>query len=69
MNLPKVFSETSDKSYDKHYYRVLLKNNTSKEFDNYEDLKYFWFQHSQIPDFLDVVTIHDKKIKSKPKGF
>lgn len=66
VNLPNVFSETSDGPYDRHYYKVLLKNNTIKKFDYYDDARNFWFQNSRIPDFLDIITVHDKSTK---KGF
>jgi hypothetical protein len=63
-----TFTCTSDAPYDKHNYEVVLKNNKKVFFDNWEDTQVYWYQNWQIPDFLDVIIIKDKK-KVKSKGF
>jgi len=62
------FSCTSDAPYDRHTYEIILKNNKKVFFDNWEDAQVYWWQHYQIPDFLNVVIVKDKK-KVKSKGF
>jgi hypothetical protein len=56
-----TFTCTSDAPYDKHNYEVVLKNNKKVFFDNWEDTQVYWYQNWQIPDFLDVIIIKDKK--------
>jgi len=68
MNLPKTFSQTCDKLYDRHDYRVNFSNGNSLVFDNYEDVQRTWFQTPH--QFLGYVEVLDKKkIKTKSKGF
>jgi hypothetical protein len=59
MNLPKTFQFTSDKLYEKHDYKLVLIDGSSKVFDNYHDVWVFW---SQIPpEYLSHVEVLDKK--------
>lgn len=60
------FTCTSDAPYDRHNYEVVLKNGKKVFFDDWEDCQVFWFQNSQVPDFLDVINVLDK-LKSKEK--
>ena len=53
-------------SYDRHDYEIVLKSGKTQFFDNWEDVQRYWFQNSDIPDFLDLVIVKDKK-KSKEK--
>jgi hypothetical protein len=66
--MTQTFKVTSDAPYDKHDYEVVLKNNKKVFFDNWEDTQVYWYQNWQIPDFLDVIIVKDKK-KVKSKGF
>lgn len=66
--MTQLFTCTSDAPYDRHDYEVVLKSKKKVFFDNWEDTQVFWFQNSQIPDFLDVIIIKDKQ-KVKSKGF
>jgi hypothetical protein len=66
--MTQTFKVTSDAPYDKHDYEVVLKNNKKIFFDNWEDTQVYWYQNWQIPDFLDVIIVKDKK-KVKSKGF
>lgn len=68
MNLPKTFSQTCDKPYDRHDYRVIFSNGNSVVFDSYEDVQRTWFQTPH--QFLGYVEVLDKKkTKTKSKGF
>lgn len=66
--MTQIFKVTSDAPYDRHDYEVVLKNNKKVFFDNWEDTQVYWFRNWQIPDFLDVIIVKDKK-KVKSKGF
>ena len=63
-----VFRQTSDAPYDRHNYEIVLKTGKTVFFDDWEDAQGYWFVHNQIPDFLDVVIVKDKKSK-KSSGF
>jgi len=66
--MTKTFKVTSDAPYDRHDYEVVLKNNKKVFFDNWEDTQQYWWANCQMPDFLDVIIVKDKK-KVKSKGF
>ena len=66
--MTQTFKVTSEAPYDRHDYEVVLKNNKKVFFDNWEDTQEYWWANCQIPDFLDVIIIKDKK-KVKSKGF
>lgn len=66
--MTQIFKVTSEAPYDRHDYEILLKNNKKVFFDNWTDTLEYWFNHSQIPDFLDLIIVKDKK-KIKSKGF
>jgi hypothetical protein len=66
--MTQLFTCTSDAPYDKHDYEVVLKSKKKVFFNNWEDAQVYWYQNSQIPDFLDVIIIKDKQ-KVKSKGF
>ena len=63
-----TFKVTSDAPYDRHDYEVVLKSNKKVFFDNWEDTQQYWWANCQMPDFLDVIIVKDKK-KVKSKGF
>jgi len=58
------FSCTSNAPYDKHDYEIVLKNHKKVFFDNWEDAQRYWWQNCKIPDFLDVIIVKDKKVKT-----
>lgn len=59
----KTFTQTSDKSYDRHDYRLVLTDGREIVFGNYEDVQLTWFQTAS--HFLSHVEVLDKKQKSK----
>lgn len=64
------FTCTSDLPYDRHTYRLHLKNGKFINFEHYEEVQAYWFTHNQIPEYLNVVEVLDKrKEKVKTKGF
>jgi len=60
--MTKTFTQTSDKPYDRHKYKLIYSNSTFSYFDYYEDLKAVWFQTPAL--FLSHVEVEDKS-----KGF
>lgn len=67
-----TFTCTSDAPYDRHTYRIYLKNGKSIDFDYWEQVQEYWFMNSQIPDYLGVIEVVDKlkyKENKKKKGF
>jgi hypothetical protein len=68
--LPEFFQQTSDTSYDRHNYELVLKSGKTVFFDDWTDVQGYWFVHQQIPDYLDFINVLDKpKKKSKAVGF
>ena len=63
-----TFTCTSADPYVRHDYEIVLKDGKKIFFDNWEDTQVYWFTHQQIPDFLDIVIVKDKK-KIKTQGF
>ena len=56
--LPKFFEATSDGLYDRHHYKLILGDNTSIEFEDYESIRQTWFKTPK--QFLSHVEITDK---------
>lgn len=63
-----TFTQHCHKPYDRHTYEVFLKNGKNVSFDNWEDTQVYWFNHCQIPDFLDLIIVKDKR-NMKSSGF
>lgn len=58
-----TFAQTSDDPYDRHHYKVEFENGESIVIEDYEQLKFFWFQ--KLKDLNEVtVSVIDKKKKS-----
>lgn len=62
----KIFQQTSDKSYDRHSYEIVLKNRKKVKFEYYDEAREYWFHHSSMLNYLDYIEVKDKKNK---KGF
>lgn len=70
--MTQTFTCTSDKLYDRHSYKLYLKNGKTVIFEDYEEAQVYWFTHGQIPDYLDFIEVLDKpkrKEKVKASGF
>ena len=68
----KIFQKTCNKPYDRHFYKLYLKTGKSVIFDDFEDAQSYWFNHSQVPDYLNFIEVLDKsksKEKMKVSGF
>ena len=58
------FSQTCDKPYDRHDYKVIFNDGTHQFFDNYEEAQLLWWNRNG--NFLSHIEVLDKK---KTKGF
>ena len=53
-----VFKTYCDRPYDKHDYRIIWKDGTTDDFDNYDIMRYVWYQYK---DRAERVIIVDPK--------
>ena len=63
----RYFSQTSDKPYDRHHYKIVSKTKTIVV-ESWDEVQEYWWNNSHSPTFDAVVHVLDKP-KSKPKGF
>ena len=66
-NDPRYFTQTSDGSYDRHIYRVVLKDGRSAMLDDYEQVRQMWWNYDS--SLLKHVEVIDKPKSKKKKGF
>ena len=57
------FTTYCDKDYDKHTYRLVWKDRSSTEYEVYELMRYFWYQHRQMAERVEILDC------SRGKGF
>ncbi len=63
-----TFTQTSDTLYDRHYYKLIYTNGKEKIFDDYSELKNYWFGSNL--NILSHVEVFDvQKTNKKKKGF
>ncbi len=66
---PLYFTETSGGSYDRHDYQLVFDNgNKSVIFDDYEQMRAYWFECVRNWGNC-VVNVLDKETKKETKGF
>ena len=64
MNLPKTFSQTCDKPYDRHRYKLVDVHGDFVIFDNWEETQMTWWNSpSQFLSHIEVLDIQKKKSK------
>ena len=64
-----TYTQTCDKSYERHSYIVYFKDGNRRLFDNWEEVQAFWFQFASMK-LLSHVEVTDKpKLRTKSKGF
>ena len=54
-NIMKVFNQTSDELYDRHNYRLIWKDGSHTDYDNYEIMKYMWYQYKHMAERVHVI--------------
>lgn len=60
---PRYFTETSDKDYDRHQYKIVYQDGKEKIVEFWEDAKSIWW--NTTPQFLSHIEVLDKNVKSK----
>ena len=67
-NDPLYFSETSNKPYDRHHYRIVC---TTKSFvvESWEEAQEYWWNNCRSPFFEGTIIKVIDKSKEKSKGF
>jgi hypothetical protein len=65
VGLPEFFQQTSDEPYNRHDYKLVYTDGTSKVFDDHQDFMSTWFQTANM--FLSHGEVLDKPVKQKTK--
>ena len=68
MSSIQTFTQTSDKPYDRHSYRVNLIGGKSVTFDGWMEATNYWMCHSPLGGVVSIEVI-DKVNKRVPIGF
>lgn len=68
-NDSRYFSQTSNKTYDRHHYKIVHKD-LSIVVESWDEVTEWWWNNCRLPTFNAVVHVIDKpKTKKKSKGF
>lgn len=62
-----VFKTYCDKLYDRHQYKIIFKDGMSETFDDYEIMRYHWYQWREEVSTVEIVDV--KKKRQRAKGF
>ena len=65
--MTKTFTQTSDKLYDRHFYQVEYPDGRAYAFEDYTQMRAWWFQQMDTKDAK--VTVMDYQQHSTGKGF
>ena len=65
---PRYFSQTSDKSYDRHHYKIVSETKTIVV-ESWDDVQEYWWNNCNSPWFEGTVIHVIDKPKEKSKGF
>jgi hypothetical protein len=67
---PQYFELTSEESYDRHDYRVVMKDGRTFITSDWENAQLIWFQNSsQLISHIEVLDKPDNKNKKSNGGF
>ena len=68
-NDSRYFSQTSNKPYERHQYKIVHKDR-SIVVESWDEVQEWWWNNCHLPTFDAVVHVIDKpKTKKKSKGF
>ena len=68
-NDPRYFSQTSNKPYERHQYKIVHKDR-SIVVESWDEVQEWWGNNCRLPTFDAIVHVIDKpKTKKKSKGF
>ncbi len=65
---PRYFSQTSNKSYDRHHYKIVYKDR-SIVVESWDEVQEYWWNNCRSPFFEGTVIEVIDKPKKKSKGF
>jgi hypothetical protein len=65
--LPEWFAQTSDEPYDRHQYQLVC-NGQSIIFDDYDQMRAYWFQSARNYGGCKVNVLDIKQNKKKSNG-
>ena len=60
----RYFSQTSDKLYDRHHYKIVC-NTKSFVVESWDEVQEWWWNNSNLPTFDAVVHVLDKPKSNK----
>ena len=66
---PRYFSQTSDGSYDRHNYKIVVTEDWSFVVESWDEVQEYWWNNCNSPWFEGTVVHVIDKPKPKPKGF
>ena len=63
----KTFEQTSNDPYDRHYYKLVMKDGREHILGSYEGVRHYWYQWKMYVDHVEVMDAPKKK--EAPAGF
>jgi hypothetical protein len=64
-----IFTTYCDKSYNQNSYELFLLDGSSHLFDDYTEMRNFWWQHMKSGRLSHVIIVDKVQIKGVAKGF
>ena len=66
---PRYFSQTCDKLYDRHHYKIVSKHYATFIVESWDEVQEWWWNNCRLPFFEGTVIEWIDKPKPKSKGF
>jgi hypothetical protein len=63
----RFFEQTSDKSYDRHHYKIVSKHYATFIVESWDEVQEWWWNHCNMINFDARIEVLDKP--KKTKGF
>ena len=68
-DLPEYFTSYCDKPYDRHHYELYFVDGRFISFDDFEEMRSFWWQHMKNGQLSHVSVVDSIQKKAVVKGF
>ena len=65
---PRYFKQSSDKPYDRHQYQIVINKDQSIIFDDYDQLRAYWFECARNWNGCKVNVLDVKQKNKKSTG-
>ena len=65
---PRYFKQSSDKPYDRHQYQIVINKDQSIIFDDYDQLRAYWFEYARNWNGCKVNVLDVKQKNKKSTG-